>query len=659
MTRSHPRGHPHGLLAFLAPWLPALLSALAAAFAITLAVSGTARAQPATIELRTGQDEINLPGQAQILEDASGRLTLADLQAGGHGWTAWTEPTISLGFSRSTWWVRVRLHNAEATELARMLEIGSALQDHVDAYLVHPDGRVQQHVATGDRRPFSQRPVATRAPALPLQFTAGQTLDVYLRLGTHDGLHETLPLKLWAPAAYARSQQAENLAFGLYYGALLTVLLYNLFLYASTRQRSFGLYTAYVGAFLAWSFTFRGYAFQYLWPDSPVFNNQFLPIAAAACYCTFGLFMLAYLDTRHSVPRWLHRVLVGATVGNVLCITPAFFNVYALTFALTIPFGVTLMVSAFAAAIWLLRAGSRPARYFVLAFTLLTLGVMLYYARLLGWVPSNIVTENFLQIGSAAEVILLAFGLADQMNQLRAGKLRAERSALEAQRALNEELERLVRQRTQALEAANLRLADMSITDELTGVANRRHFNAMFEADLARHQRSHAPFALCLFDIDHFKLYNDRYGHPAGDHVLQRVAEVVRQRLRRAGDQIFRVGGEEFALLFNVDEPPVKVAPLVEQIRADIEALHIAHAGSPLGVVTASFGLITLSGLDAAGQEPADVPTPQAVYKRADELLYAAKRHGRNRLVTTSWHATGGDGASSAGAAEAAARASS
>src|SRR5690606_3967516 len=98
-------------------------------------------------------------------------------------------------------------------------------------------------------------------------------------------------------------------------------------------------------------------------------------------------------------------------------------------------------------------------RYFLIAFTLLALGVMLYYAQLVGALPSNAITENFLQIGSALEVLLLAFGLADQMNTLKADKLRAERKALAAQTVLNDELEALVQQRTAALEAASQRLA--------------------------------------------------------------------------------------------------------------------------------------------------------------------------------------------------------
>ncbi|TAK77750.1 MAG: diguanylate cyclase [Aquabacterium sp.] len=608
-------------------WSRVLLVRLAAL--LLVACAAPARAGPLPLELRPGQAETVLSTQAEVLEDPTGRLDLAGAQAASR-WTAHRKPTFNFGFTRSAWWVRLRLHNAGDVALSRVVDSGSVLQDYLSFYVVRA-GAAPQATHSGDRRAFGIRPLDARAPAIPLQLAPGETVDVYLRLDTHDGLHEALALKLWEPGAYARVQQNENLVFGLYFGALLSVLIYNLFLWISTRQRSFGCYSAYVCAFLVWGVIFRGYALQYLWPRWPVLNNQVLPLAAAACYCTFGLFAMSYLDTRRNARPWQQRLLAWGTAGNALGALPALFDWYAPTFALSIPFGVMLIVAAVSAGTTLLRAGSRPARYFSLAFALLTLGVFLYYMRVLGLLPSNAVTENCLQIGSALEVVLLSFGLADQMNELRAARLRAEREALAAQRALTHELEGLVAQRTRALEDANRRLAEISITDELTGVFNRRQFNAALQAEAARHQRSRTPLALCLFDIDHFKLYNDRYGHPAGDAVLREVAQAVRGRLRRSGDELFRIGGEEFALLLSVDEGAAGVARFVDELRTAIAGLAIEHAGSALGRVSASFGLVVLAA--GAAEAAGGASTPEGIYALADQQLYAAKHAGRNRMA--------------------------
>jgi two-component system, sensor histidine kinase LadS len=586
-----------------------------------------AHAAPYVVDFDDHQAELALSHKLQTLEDRDSRFNVGTLLAEPHTWGDHHSDTLNLGFSRSTWWVRVGLHNATATEATRVLDTGTPLQDEVDIYIVRAGNLVTQQVLTGDRRPFNTRPVLTRIPILPIRFGPGEQLDVYVRLATHDGLQEAVDLKLWQPKAHATHLQTSTMALGLYYGALCAVLLYNLFLFVSTRERGFGLYVVYVAAFVIWSFTFRGFAFQYWWPDAPVFNNQILPIAAAACYFTFGLFTIHYLDTRRNVPLWLHRTLVGATWGSGLCITPAFFNYYALSFAVSIPFGVVLMVTANVTGCLMTIRGSRPARYFLIAFTLLGLGVMLYYLRLLGAVPPNAVTENFLQLGSGLEVLLLAFGLAAQMNTLKADKLKAERDALAAQTALTNELESLVNLRTVALEAANQYLADLTITDALTGAYNRRHFNTLFESEVARHSRYRTPIAFCLLDIDNFKLYNDNYGHPAGDEVLKQVSQTVRSLLPRAGDLFFRVGGEEFAILLNMDDPFEKVQSFVEHIRAELEKLRIPHAASPYGVVTASFGLVLLS-------QDTPVISSADVYATADKLLYEAKHTGRNRVVT-------------------------
>lgn len=596
-----------------------------------LVFSSGARAVPLMVDFKGSDPELVLSRNAQILEDAGNRLTLPRLLGDVHGWSDYHGDTFNFGFTRSSWWVRVRLRNVEDHAVQRVLDVGSALQDEVDIYVVRghdaqgAPAESVEHIATGDRRPFDARPVETRVPSVPLRFAPGEQIDVYMKLATHDGLHEAVAFKLWQPRAYARAMQTENLVFGLYYGALMTVLAYNLFLFVSTRQRSFGLYTLYVSAFLFWSFTFRGYAFQYLWPDAPVFNNQILPIAAAACYCAFTFFMISYLDTRRNAPPWLHRMVLVSAVGNALCVTPALFDRYALSFAASIPFGVMLMTTATYVGCKLLREGSRPARYFIISFSLLTLGVLLYYLRILGVVPSNLITENGLQFGSATEVLLLAFGLADQMNQLKAGKLRAEREARAAQTALAVELESLVKRRTKALESANQRLLESAVTDDLTGAYNQRHFDAVLKAQVASHARSGSPMALCLFNLDHFQRYNEWRGDAAGDEALQRVAQVVRQRLRRAGDQLFRLDGDQFAILLNPAHSAGETPGFVDGIRADIEALKPEG-----GAITASFGLLILSST-------APAHSVDEVLDATTRLLGQAKQQGRNVLRSQVW----------------------
>lgn len=165
-------------------------------------------------------------------------------------------------------------------------------------------------------------------------------------------------------------------------------------------------------------------------------------------------------------------------------------------------------------------------------------------------------------------------------------------------------------------------LEQLSRTDALTGLANRRYFGEQLAQALAAGRRSGSPPCLLLIDIDHFKRYNDRYGHQQGDRALQAVSECLRQAARRPGDLAARMGGEEFALL--LEGGGIEGARhCAEGLRAALHERAIVHeAGGPGGLLTLSMGLAC-----AQVQESAE-----ALYLRADEALYRAKNGGRDRL---------------------------
>jgi len=278
---------------------------------------------------------------------------------------------------------------------------------------------------------------------------------------------------------------------------------------------------------MMWNFTVNGFSFQYLWPDSPVFNNHFLTFCSAYAFGLFGLFTIEYLKLRLNAPLLLVRVIQILAGLNFAVIIPAMFDYYAISVAYGQIVGVVMIVITLGPGIWLLIKGQRQARFFMTAFTMLWIGVTAYILKIIGWAPTNVFMTWGLQFGSSFEALILALGLADSMNILRQEKLEAERRAREAQETLAIGLEPQVQQRTQELALPNERLQELAITDDLTGAYNRRHFNTICSA--AFHQRQlNEPLAFCMFDIDHFKRYNDQYGHGAGDDALQRVTQPSR-----------------------------------------------------------------------------------------------------------------------------------
>lgn len=185
----------------------------------------------------------------------------------------------------------------------------------------------------------------------------------------------------------------------------------------------------------------------------------------------------------------------------------------------------------------------------------------------------------------------------------------------------------LVTQRqTQDLNAAKSELERISLTDSLTGLANRRHFDQHLEQQWALAARQDRALSLVMIDIDNFKPYNDEYGHPEGDAALAHVAKALRQVATRPMDLVARYGGEEFALVLPDTDDPVELA---ESCRRRVESLALRHDYSDVaGVVTISAGVCTL--------RPAQTHSLKELAECADDALYQAKEEGRNRVVVYS-----------------------
>lgn len=195
---------------------------------------------------------------------------------------------------------------------------------------------------------------------------------------------------------------------------------------------------------------------------------------------------------------------------------------------------------------------------------------------------------------------------------------------------LNKKLELDVMERTQELndandklKRANEELEKISMIDPLTSIFNRRYFNSFFQKVWGCSKRESLPLSLIMIDIDNFKMYNDTYGHLAGDQCLKSVADVIKNTLKRSGDLVARFGGEEFVvLLSNTTEDGAMV--VAEEIRAKTENLCIKNEGLAT-VITVSLGV--------ASVVPDESIHPENVINAADQALYQAKKDGRNRVV--------------------------
>ena len=185
--------------------------------------------------------------------------------------------------------------------------------------------------------------------------------------------------------------------------------------------------------------------------------------------------------------------------------------------------------------------------------------------------------------------------------------------------------ERQLQENHEQIKVLNAQLELLSITDGLTGLYNRRHFNQVISKEWNRGLRSHNPLTCVLIDVDYFKDYNDAYGHQAGDQCLIDVANVLKDTFRRGGDFVARYGGEEFVILMGDCSKEDAIAA-VELLQSELAKLRIPHSGSQVNdYVTISAGIVN--------EAPTRNQTIDSYIRKADDALYQAKAEGRNRWV--------------------------
>jgi len=582
-----------------------------------------AQAQPQLL-LDDAATRVELWPYVAVLRDASGTLSLDEVMAADDRFVPVASGRgLNLGYTRDVVWLRLSLQSRLPQSSEWRLEIDYASLDQADLYAQIADGS-QMHWQSGDAIAFSERALAHRNPVFPVQLLAEETRTYYLRAQSQGSL--TLQPSLWRASAFQTHSEAAYVAQALYFGILLALGLYNLMLFVALRDRAFLLYVALLTSFGVGMASLYGLGAQFLWPDSPAWNNRALPLGIALSTLLAVLFTRAFLRTRRLAPGW-HRILaVCAWLQWVVLAVALLGSLQAGVQAMSAA-GIVSCVMMLACGVACAWRGVPGARLFVVAWGVFLIGSLLMALRNFGLIPTNAVTLYGMQIGSALEMLLLSFALAARFNQIKREKAHAQAEALAAQAQVlvalqqNErELEQRVAERTEELARANEQLRELAMHDSLTGLANRAALYAHLDHALHRARRNGAPLALLMIDLDGFKAVNDRLGHEAGDRVLVEVAERL-NRCARGGDLLARLGGDEFVLVAEAGHDADAVTVIGERL------LHTLQSPIELGSERASVGASI--GIAFGGDVPIDV---NDLLRTADRAMYAAKAAGRGAI---------------------------
>ena len=388
---------------------------------------GSAAAQGTPGELAVGADDSYLLSPSFLfLEDKVGKLTLDDIlrpdaQAAFRP-VPQTGPGANFGLTRSAIWLRIKLKTFPGAAGDWLLEVAYPPLDNVQLYSPDAEFGVERQLA-GDMLPFASRAIAHRNHVLPVRLAPESENTLYLRLESQGTV--SAPVRLWRPAALWKHDQASYAALSLYFGLLVGLLLYNLLLFASVRDVAYLIYAGFAGAMAIGQAALTGLGAQFLWPEWTWWNGVSPPVGMSAAAIFGLLFTRSFLSSAARMPR-IDRFMLLQLAGWCLALLAALTLPYTVSSWMVTILAVLSVATMVGVGVISIQRGYAGARYFFIAWALLMLGVVTLALHNTGALPSNALTAHALLIGSALEMVLLSFALADRINVARRFKEQAQ-----------------------------------------------------------------------------------------------------------------------------------------------------------------------------------------------------------------------------------------
>ncbi|PCK07075.1 MAG: hypothetical protein COA42_16210 [Alteromonadaceae bacterium] len=527
----------------------------------------------------------------------------------------------NFGFDQAHYWFRVPLINIPPMKSSWFLRSSYPLLDQLDVYLYLGETLAQEfHV--GDTLPFKQRPIEHPGFVFPLTLSDNNpNYWVYMHVYTSSAVQ--LPLSLQPENQYWKAVSIESAFTAAFYAVLVSMLIYNGVIYLMTREITYLYYILYLFSFTTLLASIQGWLYQYFWPNSPGLHQSIVVLSIPLTLLFGIIFGTSFMRTKEVMPD------LNMAIKTTYClILMGFIFAMFLPYSFAIKYNTSLALLVVIVATILttrewFRSHSKEILIFNIAWITLLFGFGVFIGQKFGLLPVNTFTEFAIEIGAVLEVLLLALGLAERINHEKRDHIVTQHKIIEIKTKANEDMEKKVRERTLELERVNSLLKIATITDSLTQVKNRHYFDQMLPDEYSRACREKSWISLIMLDVDYFKMFNDQYGHQAGDAALQAVGQALRDSITRPSDQAVRYGGEEFAVILP-NTSPSAAYKIAERIREKISALENI-GGECNSTITASLGV--------ASCIPKDKTEFDKLTRQADEYLYMAKKSGRNKVV--------------------------
>ncbi|MCK5865333.1 EAL domain-containing protein [Marinobacter adhaerens] len=442
-----------------------------------------------------GAEDSYVPQIEYLRVAPDNKLTVSEALA-SDSWQTLEETSPNFGYIRDTVWLRFPVSQPATINL---LEVRYSQLDKVTFHLLE-NGRIARRVETGDHVPFEQRPILHRHFLFPFEQSIASEYQILLEVHTEGAMQ--IPVRLWNAQAFFEHSSTEDQMHSLYYGILITVIFFNLFIFAALREPVYLLYVLSTLGYLLLIGSLNGSTFQFLWPDSPALQNQIMLLAVPFSLLFTLVFSRSFLKLTYTGPV-LNRLVLFMISVNAVVLMMTFFLDYStgsrLTVALAIP--SCLLLTVLGPVQW--WKGNPQASYYTVAWAALTVGSAITAANKYGFLPNNFLTTYGMQIGSALEAILLTLALAARIYQERQDKVDAREAELNA---------------LAARRSAELKLMDHALHNPLTGLPNRSSLEMMLNDLMLRSPERR--YGVAVIHLNNLQSVTKTLGHRNSDRIL-------------------------------------------------------------------------------------------------------------------------------------------
>jgi diguanylate cyclase (GGDEF)-like protein len=492
--------------------------------------------------------KLNIGRQVQYLVDPSGKLGLEEVRKANAAWHQSTSDTPSFGYTEDAHWFRYTLDYRGISPLSLYSSIEYSLLDHIEYYQIEND-QVVKTIITGDSYPFSKRVVDHRNFLFPITLKPNHPVTIYLRVQTSGSTQ--IPLAVTDAKRYMLDDSDEVITKALYYGLILALILYNLFIYIAIKERPYIFYVCFMLSILIFTASSHGMFYQYLCSEYPRLQEIIVLLSGPSVLFFACLFTSQFLKLSRIAPA-LNNLLLGLAFVIAIDMIAVFFLPYHWSIRasayLVIPSCLIIMFAGPYA--W--RHGQISASYFTVAWLCLLTGMLVGASSKLGFISVNVFTEYAFNWGSAIEALLLSFALADKFNQERMARFQAQKEQLKEIEHRKEAESKLYHQATH---------------QSINGFPNMVILQQVMNRLLSQDKQNDKGFTLVLLNLSRLHEINKTLGHGNADLVLSLFSKRLRKlsfdntpylTLEENEDDCFyfcHVGGVLFAQILDISSP--------------------------------------------------------------------------------------------------------